>query len=202
MFADIFGSYFGMTAVWYIKYIVETTENRILRIEKTMFENAKHFSIERIFFDTVMIIQTSLSSPANKKCRGHMCARPVENGRNFAPVIYFLERHLLHRCTGNDHSVVITFFDFVESFVKRRKMLDRCIFRAMRFHMQKVNFNLQWRVRKQANQIGFGRNLYRHQVQNHNFQWSDFLTRSPLRIHYKYIFCSECFHCGQSHRNI
>lgn len=72
-----------------------------------------------------------------------MCVRPVHDLCQFIPVVNFFKFHLLDRCTGDDHTVVIIFPHILKFHIERVQMAGRCIFRLVACHHQKGDINLQ-----------------------------------------------------------
>lgn len=61
--------------------------------------------------------------------------------------------HLLDRCTGDDHTVVIIFPHILKFHIERVQMAGRCIFRLVACHHQKGDINLQGGVGKGAQKL-------------------------------------------------
>ena len=109
-----------------------------------------------------------------------MCVRPVHDLCQFIPVVNFFKFHLLDRCTGDDHTVVIIFPHILKFHIERVQMAGRCIFRLVACHHQKGDINLQGGVGKGAQKLQLGIFFERHQIQDHNLQRTDVLMNRFL----------------------
>ncbi len=76
---DIGSAYLGISAVRNVKQIVESSENRISLVVFMMGEYSEKFFIQRVFGDSVKMVQPGQSSPTNIESRGDVFVRPVEN---------------------------------------------------------------------------------------------------------------------------
>ena len=99
---------FGMSGMRSKKYIIKTTHQRNLAIKNFMPEKAKHLFLQRFFLQAIEMVKTSLRCPAQEDRRCYMLLCPVQDFRQFFPVIHLFERHLLHRGTCNDHPIKFT----------------------------------------------------------------------------------------------
>ena len=62
-FQNIFPAHFRMTAMRHIETIVKTTEDGMERFQYTMLKDAEHFLFQRIFRNSIMMIQSGLRCP-------------------------------------------------------------------------------------------------------------------------------------------
>ena len=76
---DIGSAYLGISAVRNVKQVVESSENRIPLVVFMMGEYSEKFFIQRVFGDSVKMVQPGQSSPTNIESRGDVFVRPVEN---------------------------------------------------------------------------------------------------------------------------
>ena len=81
----------GISAVRNVKQVVESSENRISLVVFMMGEYSEKFFIQRVFGDSVKMVQPGQSSPTNIESRGDVFVRPVENLDQLVPVIDLLE---------------------------------------------------------------------------------------------------------------
>ena len=70
----------------------------------------------------VVIVQTGLRTPADVEGGMDMLFRPFHDLTQFIPVLHIGERHLLHRCASDDHTVEVVVSDLVKGLVKGQKM--------------------------------------------------------------------------------
>ena len=140
----IFGTYRRMPAMRYIKFIVEPSKQRgrFSHFGNLMKKNAEKFFLQRIFGNTVIMIQPSLRRPTNIHGRRNMCPSPVEYKRDFVPIRNRLKSHLFDGSSGNNHSIVTSIAYFRKLFIKSPHVLDRRIFRNMTGDFQKIDFEL------------------------------------------------------------
>ena len=146
VFADVGGTHLGVARVRCAEDIIKAAQQRLLRQQNMVLENAGHFLGEHVLRNTVVIIQTGLSSPADVQRGMNVRFSPVHNLGQFLPVFDFLERHGLHRCTGDDKTVILLVADIVECLVKGEKMILRRIFGMVRFGLDQIDLDLDRRV--------------------------------------------------------
>lgn len=70
------------------------------------------------------------------KCRSHMRLAPLHDLRQLVPVVNLLKLHILHRRTGNNHTIKALAADLVKRHIKLIQMRLRCIFRNVRFSIR------------------------------------------------------------------
>src|SRR5574344_3035802 len=75
-FVNILSSDFCMSAVRHEKDVVEAPEDRHLRLECILSEDAKHLLLKRILGNAVMTVKASLRRPANIHCRSDVSSCP------------------------------------------------------------------------------------------------------------------------------
>ena len=126
-FQNIFLADFRVAAVGNIKHIVKPTENGIQRLQGAMFEYAEHFRVQRILGHTVMVVESGLRRPADIKRGRNVRTRPIEYFGYLVPVGHFLKVHLLHRGSGNNHTVVLLVTHLVEIRIESFHMFYRSI---------------------------------------------------------------------------
>ena len=126
-----------------------------------------------------------------------MVFAPFHDFRQFLPVIHLLEGHVLHRRSGNDHTVEFPVFQFVKGLVESQQMLLWGVFRLMSGEHHQFQMHLKGRVAQHTAQLCFGDDFRRHQIQQNNFQGADMLGFRPGLLHDKDILFLQYFCCGQ-----
>ena len=173
-----------MPAVRHEEHIVEPAEDRQLPepLAHMMLEDAEHLFLQRILGHPIEMIQPGLCRPADVKGRSDVRTRPIEYILYLAPVVHVFEIEMLHRCAGDNHPVELLVAHQVEVTVKRLHMLDGRVLRGMALQFHKAHLYLEGRVREQPYQVGLGSNLYRHQVEDDDFQRTYVLCTCPRCI--------------------
>ena len=106
---------------------------------------------------------------------GDVGLAPFHDLHQFFPVIHFFIFHLFYRRTGDNHSVELLIFQYIEVMIERLHVLYRCILRGMTLEFHESHFDLKRRIREETYQVCLGGNLDRHQVEDHNLQRTDVL---------------------------
>ena len=140
---DILPTYLCMTAVRYIKTIIKATKNRMVRFQYPMFEDTEHLLFQRIFRNSIMMIEPGLRRPTYIQSRSHMRTCPIKNFRNLIPISHFLEIHLFHRCSRNNHTIILLMTHLVEIRIERLHVFYRCILGGMTFDLHKRDLHLK-----------------------------------------------------------
>ena len=94
---------------------------------------------------------------------------------------------MLHRSTGNDHAVELLIAHLGKVAVEHHHMLYRRVLRGMTLQFHETDLQLQRCIGQQTDQVCLGRDLQRHQVQNHDAQGTDVLGVCPGIVHDEYI---------------
>ena len=199
MLLDICTAHFRMAAVRNEKHIIESTKDRQLleTLAHVMFENAEHLLAELVFRHAVIMVQPRLRSPADIERRSDVRACPVENGLKFAPVVHALKIEVLHRRARDNHPVELLAPHQVEVAVERLHVLYRRVLRGVALQLHKAHLYLQRRVGEQADEVGLGGNLNRHQVEDDDFQRTDVLCARARRVDNEDILFLQQINGGQ-----
>ena len=88
-----------------------------------MSEYSEHFFIERIFRNTIIMIEGSLGSPANKHRGGYITFCPVEDISRLFPVSDLLKRQQFNRGTCYNETIIFIVKNKAEFFVKSLHVL-------------------------------------------------------------------------------
>ncbi len=107
-----------MPAVWRTKNVVESANQPVMGIEYPVFENAEDLVVELVFVDSVAVVQSGLTAPANMQGAVHVGPAPVHDPGHFLPVVNVLERKIFHRGARDNETVKLLLFYAVESAVK------------------------------------------------------------------------------------
>ncbi len=92
---------------------------------------------------------------------------------------------------GDDQSIVAMCPDLVKGFVKGLEVFDGRILGSMVFGMYQFNLDLQGRIGKQSQQMGFCGMLDGHNIQDHNALGPDILMYGPGLVHDENVFILE-----------
>ena len=126
-----------------------------------------------------------------------MRPRPVENLRNFIPVVHLFVFQMFHRRPCDNHSIKLFILHQLKVPVKGFHVFNGGILVCVAFHLHESDFNLQRRIGKQANQVCFSRDFQRHQVQNDNAQRTDVLRGSPRIVYDEDVFLFQQLNGGK-----
>ena len=121
----------------------------------------------------------------------------IQRFRQLVPVVDVLELHLFHRRAGHDHAVVFFVADLVKRLIEREHVLRGGVPDFVGRRLQQLDVDLQRRVGKQAQELRFGFDLGRHQVENQNLQRADILRLRARFGHDENVFAFEPLFCGQ-----
>ena len=126
-----------------------------------------------------------------------MRPRPVENLRNFIPVVHLFVFQMFHRRPCDNHAIELFILHQLKVPVKGFHVLNGRILGSVPLHLHESDFNLQRRIGKQANQVCFSRNLQRHQIQDNDAQRTYVLRGSPRIVYDKDIFLFQQLNGGK-----
>ena len=182
----------GVTAVRCIEHVVKAAHQCVVLCFHGMREDTEHFLIERVFFDSVVMVMSRLRAPADVKRTVDVLFAPVHDFAEFVPVFHLFKFHLFDGRTCNDHTVKFLIADFIKGFIEHQKMLGGGVFGLMRCRLQKRQLHLQRRVAEQTRKLCFCDNLGRHQVQKNNAKRTDILRHGALFGHDKDLFRGKC----------
>ena len=180
---DIGAAYLCVAGVRHIENIVQSTHEWVIRVERMVRKNAEHLFFQRILGNAVVVIQPGLRAPADMEGGIHVCFAPFHNFAELFPIIHLFKGEMLHRRAGNNHAVKFFLAYIVKDLVKFEHMLSRGVFRFMRSRLQQLYLHLKRRVAQQAQQLCFGFNFGRHQVENQNPQRPDILRKGARFRH-------------------
>ena len=156
---DILTMDLRMTAMRHHKHIIETTEDRQSFLQRILREDAEHLLLQRIFGNTIMIIQACLSRPADIKRTGDMGTGPIEDIGNLIPVVHLFKIKRLYRCTCDDHTIKLLIAHRFEVAVEHHHVFDRRILGGMTTQFHETDLQLQGGVRKETDQVRLSCNL-------------------------------------------
>ena len=185
---DICNRNFCVSGMRRKKYIIKAPDQRDLTVQYPVLEKSEHFLIQRFFLQAIKMIKTGLRCPTEKDRGSHMLLSPIHDLSQLIPVIHFLKRHLLHRCSCDDHSIKFTFLYIGECFIKLVQMAERCILGFMALHSHKCHIHLQRCIGKRTQKLQLCFFFQRHQIQDQNLDRTDILVHGTFFVHYKYIF--------------
>ena len=139
---DILPSHLRMPAVRHVEHVVESSEDRVQRLQRMMFEDAEHLFLERIFRHAIVVVESRLRRPADIERRGHVCACPVEYFRNLIPVAHLFEVHLLHGRPCDNHAVILLVPHEFEVRIESLHVFDGRILGRMTFYLHERDLYL------------------------------------------------------------
>lgn len=112
--------------------VVHTLKQRFGIVAGLSLENAEHLLWQLVFFDSVMVFEPRLRSPADIYRRGNVVFRIVHYFFQLFPVRDLFERHGLYGRSRYYHSVEMQVFYLIESLVEFLHMGKRRILAFIR----------------------------------------------------------------------
>ena len=182
----------------HVEHLVKPAQQRMIQVERLVLEHAEHLFRQRILLDAVVVIQRRLCAPADVERGIDVGFRPLEDLTQLVPVVHVFKVHLFHRRACDDHAVVFLVLDLVKRLIKMQHVLGGRVFAFVRSRLQQLNIHLQGRITQQAQQLRFGLDLGRHQVENQDFQRTDVLRLCARRRHNKNVFALQPLLCRQT----
>ena len=156
---NVLTAHLGMAAVRHIEDVIETSEDRLRRIQWLLREDAEHLLVELILRHPIEVIKSSLRTPADIERRGNVGTCPIEYLGDFVPILHILILHGLNRCPRNNHAIKLLLGKFVEILIEHHHVLNRCILGCMTLELHETHLYLQRGIREQTHQVGLGGNL-------------------------------------------
>lgn len=135
-----------------------------------MGEDAEELFAQIIFGDLVVVIQPGLGPPADVERGVDMSFGPFHDLAELIPVVHVGEIQILHRCSGDDHAVILLILDLMEGRIKGRQVLGVSILGNVAQGVEQLYLDLERRVGELAQQLGLGDDLSGHQIQDKQVQ--------------------------------
>ena len=165
------------------KDVVKTAQKMLVGKQDLVLKDAEHLPRQRVFRNAEMVEQAGLRAPADVQGGGDVLLCPVHDLAQFPPVGDLLKLQLFHRRTGDDEAVELQVLDLVETHVVHRHVLFVGVPRLVCERLEEGHLHLQRRVSKQSKQLGLGRDLGWHQVQDCQPNRPDVLPERPVLTH-------------------
>ena len=150
-----------------------------------MGEDAEELFAQIIFGDLVVVIQPGLGPPADVERGVDMSFGPFHDLAELIPVVHVGEIQILHRCSGDDHAVILLILDLMEGRIKGRQVLGVSILGNVAQGVEQFYLDLERRVGELAQQLGLGDDLSGHQIQDKQVQRADVLMDGAVFSHDK-----------------
>ena len=125
------------------------------------------------------------------------CGGEIHDAHELFPVVHLLEGQVLHRSSGNDHTVEMEIPDFVEGLIKTLEVLERRVFGNMLGRAQKRDIDLKGRVAEQPQNLRFRGYLCGHEIDDGTLEGTDVLRTGTVLGHHKDIFFFQCCSGGE-----
>ena len=151
-----------MTGMGCPKLIVKAPEQNGTLVLCHMGEYTEKLFRQFLLIDSVMVIKSSLCTPANMERGMNMSLAPLHNLAKFGPVVYIFKVHQLHRCTGDHHAVKLPVFQFVKALVERKQMLLRDILWTVGTGVHQLQIDLQRGIAQKPAELRFCGDLGGH----------------------------------------
>ena len=147
-----------------------------------------------------MVIKAGLRTPADVQGRVNVRLGPFHDFNQLVPVFDLLERHQLNRCACDDKAVVTLVADVVERLVERQQMILGRVFRVVGLGLNKIDLDLNRRVGQTAENLRFGYDFQRHQIEDGDAERADALRRCAVLGHNENVFAFQNRTRGQTVR--
>ena len=180
--------------------IVKAAHERFVREKHVMLENAAHLVWKLVLRNAVVVIKAGLRTPADVQGRVDVRLGPFHDFNQFVPVFDLLERHQLNRCACDDKAVVTLVADVVERLVERQQMILGRVFRVVGLGLNKIDLDLNGRVGQTAENLRFGHDFQRHQIEDGDAERTDALRRCAVLGHNENVFAFQNRTRGQTVR--
>ena len=113
---------------------------------------------------------------------------PIHDGAQLVPIIHVFEFDMFHRSTGDNKPVEVLILHLIEGAVKLRHVPAVGVCRSMGGGLQQHDIQLQGGIAQLAHQLCFGIDFRRHEIEDHQPQWTDILMRGTALAHNVYVF--------------
>ena len=173
----------GMAGMGNIEGIVQPLEQGIVLHELFMRVDAEDLLREELLFQAVVIIEPGLSAPADIERAGDVFFGIVEDLLQLFPVIDLGEGQRFDRRARDDQAVEVRVPDLAEALVETIEMRLGDVLAVVTLHLDQRDIDLQRRVGKQTDELRFGLDLGRHEVENGDLNGTDILTHRALMRH-------------------
>ena len=181
----------GVPGVGYQEGVVKAAEQDGIPVYHPVAEHTEELLWQRVFLQSIVVVQRRLGRPADVKGAVHMGLAPVKDGAQLVPVLHLLKVQLFHRRAGDDHAVEVPVLHLVKGFVEGQHVLLGGVARHMALHLEQLQLHLQGCVAQQPCQLGFGDDFGGHQVQKENLQRADFLRQGAALLHHEDILALQ-----------
>ena len=122
--------------------IVKTAQQRLLRQQNVVLEDAGHLFGQLVLRDAVVVIQTGLCTPADMQRGVNVGFGPVHDLDQLRPVFNLLKRERLYRCAGDDETVVFLIPDVIKRLVEGEQMIFGRVFGVVALGLDQIDFDL------------------------------------------------------------
>ena len=192
----------GVAGVRHPVYLIKAAQERNAFIDQSVPEDTEQLVRQPGLLQTVMVVQRSLCSPADVEGGVDVCFRPFHNGTQLVPIGNLFKLHLLHRSAGDNHSVKVLLANILKNLIEFEQVVGRGIFGGVGSGLQKLHIHLKRRIAEHTQQLAFGINFFRHQIENQNPQSTDVLRACAFFGHDKDVFLLKRVPCRKVVGNI
>ena len=159
-------------------------------------ENSEELGRHLDLRNSEVVVETCLSAPADVHGAGDVGLGPFHHLTEFIPVFHFLKVQKFHGSSGDDHAVVVVFFDVVKGIVEGDEMLHGSVLWMMGSRDQQIQLHLNGCVSDKTCDLGLSLYFFGHQIEQKYFKRTDLLSSSSGFRHYEDIFAFEYLCCG------
>ena len=178
----------GIAGVGYIEHVVKAPEEGGLLADQGVGEDAEELVGQRVFGDTVVVIESGLSSPADVQGGVDVGLGPLHDLAQLVPIVHVGEVQVLHGGAGDDHTVVFSVTDLIEGGIEGGQVVGIGVLRDVAGGVQQLHLHLEGGVGQLAQQLGLCDDLGGHQVQDQKVQRAHVLVHGPVFRHDEDVF--------------
>lgn len=121
-FFNILLPYLSISRMWSPKFIIDSSKQWMRLVVIFVFKNSKYFLLNMIFLYTIMMIQSCLSSPAQKKSSSYFCFYDIHYFNQFFPIYNLLKSKCFYGSSCNNKAIKPLFHSIKKIFIKKIKM--------------------------------------------------------------------------------
>ena len=182
MLRELVGVDRGVTRVRHVVDLVEAVREEAVLVAQALWEDPEQLAPQLFLGDAVQVPEPGERAPAQVHGGEHVLLAPVDNATELVPVVDLLERHLLHGRAGDDEAVVVVGLELVKRLVELHEVVLGGVFGLVARDAHEVAAHLQRGFRDEAQDLGLGLDLGRHQVQDRHGKRANLLLGRGLLL--------------------
>ena len=150
--------------------LVETVGEEAVFVLQILGEHSEELLRQQLLAHAVPIVERAHRAPAQVHGGEDVGGCPVENLLELVPVVDLLEIEVFDGRSRHHKTVVIVVFERVERLVELHQMVGAHVRGLVGGGLHEVDLDLQRALGDQTQQLRFGLDLLRHEVQDHQLE--------------------------------